>query len=267
MRNGEGLPVGARERSWTDTTAGFFHHLNLVGILILQYEKGRPRMGPDEQADEFGEALERLRSTGKALLVVGAVPDAIHRQTCGELLGNGGAGRLLIRTGRSQTAAVAPTDADRVVEYESGPRSAASATTEPSEPGGTGTLSGDFSGTNTTTVSTLAAAGRAVEDGLAALDAERTPPRVCIDSVMPLVDTAGEEETFSFLHTVTSRVRNLGGTCHFHLSLPPESVTARTFDSLVEATVELRLVDDRAEQRWRVHDAGVASDWLPMDTE
>lgn len=224
-------------------------------------------MGPDEQGHEFGEALERLRREGKAILVVGAVPDAVHRRTCGELLGNDSSGRLLVRTGRSHTAGVAPNDTDRVVEYDTGARSAAGTTTEPSTPGGTGTLSGDFSGTNTTTVTSLAAAGRAVEDALLALDAEETPPRVCIDSVMSMVDTAGEERTFGFLHLVSSRVRNLGGTCHFHLSLPTDSVTARTFDTLVEATVELRLVDDQAQQRWRVHEADVQSDWLPMDAE
>ncbi|MFB6206888.1 MAG: hypothetical protein ABEJ05_10230 [Haloglomus sp.] len=221
-------------------------------------------MGPDDQ--KLKAALEELRERGKALLVAGAVPDAIHQQACSELF-NGDAGRILIKTGRGQAAGVTPNDSDRVIEYDSGARSASTAASTASGPGGTGTLAGEFSGTNVTTVSTIPAAEQAFEDALAELQDTDTPTRVCVDSVLPFIDTAGEEQAFTFLHAVTGQVRNLGGTAHFHLSLPSDSATVRTFESLAEVTVELELADDQAQQRWRVHEEDVTSDWLPITDE
>lgn len=218
-------------------------------------------MGPDVRGGEFGEALERLRGSGRALLVVGAVPDRIHRRAGTELLRGGE--RLFIRTGSVSTSGVSPTDTDRVVELDAAPRGGAATA---SADGTTGTLTGGVEDTNVTTVSTLAAAGDAFEDALASLDSP-DGPQVCVDAVLPLVEIAGEEQAFRFLHLVTGRVRQLGGTCHLHLSLPAGGETAVTFGALADGTVELRLVDDRPEQRWRIHDEGVRSDWLPLPGE
>lgn len=218
-------------------------------------------MGPDARAGEFGKALERLRGSGRALLVVGAVPDRIHRRAGTELLGDGE--RLFVRTSSVSAAGGRPTDADRVVEVDAAPRGGAATA---SADGTTGTLTGGFEDTNVTTVSTLAAAGDAVEDALSALDAP-AGPQVCVDAVLPLIEVAGEERAFRFLHLVTGRVRQLGGTCHLHLSLPADGETAVTFGALADATIELRLVDDHPEQRWQVHDEGIRSDWLPLPSE
>jgi hypothetical protein len=222
-------------------------------------------MGPEGRGDEFGEALAELRQSGSALLVAGAVPDRLHERTCEELLGAGTDERLFVQVGAGPGSAIDPAATDRVLELDAASRGAAAAGASASSPG-------DVASESRSGVvgvgSTLAAAGDAFEAELAALDtAAGQGPRVCVDSVLPLVETAGEEQAFRFLHLVTSRVRRLGGTCHLHLPLAAEGETARTFAALVDATVELRLTGDRPEQRWHIHAEGLRSDWLSLPGE
>lgn len=218
----------------------------------------------------FGDALEGLRREGGALLVVGAVPDEVHQQVCGELLGAPDRDRLLIRAGDRQVPRAVPTDSDHVVEYEAGARGGATTGVTPSGPGGPGGPGGGVgSGTGsggTATVSGVPAAADAVEERLGSLDATATgDPRVCVDSVLSLVDIAGEQAAFRFLHLVTGTARSLGGTAHCHLAGRSDSPLATTFEALMDATVELRLSDGRPQQRWTIHDGGVQSGWLPLD--
>lgn len=222
-------------------------------------------MGPEGRGDEFGEALAELRESGSALLVVGAVPDRLHGRTCDELLGAGTDERLFVRVGAGPGSTVEPAATDQVLELDAAARGAAATGASASGPGDAVSESRNGAiGVGPT----LAAAGDAFEAELAALDtAAGKGPRVCVDSVLPLVETAGEEQAFRFLHLVTSRVRRLGGTCHLHLPLAADSETARTFAALVDATVELRLTGDRPEQRWHIHGAGVRSDWLSLPGE
>ncbi|WP_276259719.1 DUF7504 family protein [Haloglomus litoreum] len=222
-------------------------------------------MGPEGRGDEFGEALAELRRSGSALLVAGAVPDRLHGRTCDELLGTGTDERLFVRASTGPGSAIEPGITDRVLELDAASRGAATAGASASGPGDVASESRDgVVGVGPT----LAAAGDAFEAELAALDtAAGQGPRVCVDSVLPLVETAGEEQAFRFLHLLTSRVRQLGGTCHLHLPLGADSETARTFAALVDATVELRLTDDRPEQRWHIHGADVRSDWLSLPGE
>ncbi|WP_254832745.1 DUF7504 family protein [Haloglomus salinum] len=219
-------------------------------------------MGPEGRGDEFEAALTELRRSGSAFLVAGAVPDRVHRQTCDELLGPADDERLFVRVGTGAESASDPTDGDRVLELDVTSRGAA-ATDAPA--GGAGAVAGGASSSALTVVPTLSSAGAAFEAELAALDttADRAP-RVCVESVLPLVETSGEEQAFRFLHLVTSRVRRLGGTCHLHLPLAADSELTGTMAALVDTTVELRLADDHPEQRWHIHEAGIRSDWLPL---
>jgi hypothetical protein len=219
-------------------------------------------MGPEGRGDEFEAALATLRRSGSAFLVTGAVPNRFHRQTCDELLGPGSDERLFVRVGTDAGAASGSTDGDRVLELDAASRGAA-ATDAPT--GGAAAVAGESGSSAPAVVPSLPSAGAAFEAELAALDttADRAP-RVCMESVLPLVETSGEEQAFRFLHLVTSRVRRLGGTCHLHLSLAADSELAGTMAALVDATVELRLADDRPEQRWHIHEAGIRSDWLSM---
>lgn len=218
-------------------------------------------MGPEGRGDEFEAALTELRRSGSAFLVAGAVPDRVHRQTCDELLGPAGDERLFVRVGTGAGSASGPADGDRVLELDAASRSAAAT----DAPTGGGAVAGEPGGGTTAVVPTLSSAGAAFEAELAALDttADRGP-RVCVESVLPLVETSGEEQAFRFLHLVTSRVRRLGGTCHLHLPLAADSELTGTMAALVDTTVELRLADDHPEQRWHIHEAGIRSDWLPL---
>lgn len=228
-------------------------------------------MGPEGRGDEFSAALATLRRSGSALLVTGAVPDRFHRRTCVDLLEPGDDERLFVRTGAGPT--VGPRNGDRVLELDAAARGGAAVGAPAGDPGLTANTSGgdpaapaSDSGP-TAVVPTLSAAGQAFEDELAALATTDRGPRVCVASVLPLVETSGEEQAFRFLHLVTSRVRRLGGSCHLHLPLPADSELAGTVAALVDATVELRLAGDRPEQRWHIHDDGIRSDWLPLSGE
>jgi hypothetical protein len=224
-------------------------------------------MGIDGDDTAFGDALERLRRSGSALLVVGAVPDAVHRQASTELLGGPDRDRVLIRAGDRQVDRPAPAASDHVIEYESGARGAAAA-----DASGTGAVPsggpGEADTGETTATQRLASTVDAVETALDTLDGSAAgDPRVCVDSLLALVDASDEEAAFQFLHLVTERVRSLGGTAHFHLASPPDGSLATTFEPLADATVELRLSNDAPQQRWTVHEAEMQSDWLPLSVE
>lgn len=212
-------------------------------------------MGPEGRGDDFEAALARLRRSGSALLVAGAVPEHLHERACADLLGHA-EGRLFVTAGSRTGRTVEPAGADSVVRLDAASRGAATDTT------GGGALA-EPGGGAVTTVPTVSAGGGAVEDALAALDTSGEF-HVCVDAALPVAETVGEGQAFRFLHLITSRVRRLGGTCHVHLPLPAGNETTGTLAALADATVELRLADDRPEQRWHVHGDGIRSAWLPL---
>lgn len=224
-------------------------------------------MGIDGDDTAFGDALEQLRRSGSALFVVGAVPDQVHRQASAELLGSPDRDRVLIRAGDRDVDRPTVAASDHVIEYESGARGAAAA----SPSGGNAVPAGGPGETDaggTTTVAELSQAAAAVDDALDALDGSAAgDPRVCVNSLLALVDASDEEAAFQFLHFVTDRVRSLGGTAHYHLGSHPDGSLATTFEALADATVELRLSNEAPQQRWTIHEAGVQSDWLPLTVE
>jgi len=212
-------------------------------------------MGPEGRGDEFEAALARIRRSGSALLVTGAVPERLHRRACAELLGHAGQ-RLFVTAGSGAGRTTEPTEADSVLRLDTASRGATTDT-----PGGS-THAAPADGA-VITATTVPAAASAVEDVLTALDTSGEF-HVCVDAALPVMETAGDEQAFRLLHLITSRVRRLGGTCHVHLPLPAGGETARTLAALTDATVELRLVDDQPEQRWHVHGDDVRSAWLPL---
>jgi len=221
-----------------------------------------------ERAREFADALGRLQRDGGTLLVVGATPGDTHGRACRRLLGSSEQPRVVGRTDGSCSAGSARTGSkDRLIDLAVEARNGAAACSDAGDSAGAGATAGPGSpeaGTARRTVAeTPAAFGARVADAVAELTTDADDPRVCVDSLLPVVEELGPERTFEWYHTVSADVRAAGGVCHAHLPLARDDDLVRRFETLVDATIELRLVDGRPEQRWFVH-GEVTSDWLPL---
>lgn len=216
-----------------------------------------------ERAGEFADALGRLQRDGGALLVVGAAPGTTHERACSRMLGSSDQPRVVCRTDGSCSAGVTHAGPDdRIVELAVEARSAAAATPGQSHEGAAAApTAGD--GPTRTVVETPAEFGARVADAVAELTSEADDPRVCVDSLLPLVEELGEERAFEWYHTIAADVRAAGGVCHAHLPVGRDDDLVARLEALVDATVELRLVDGEPQQRWFVH-GSVTSDWLSL---
>jgi hypothetical protein len=88
--------------------------------------------------------------------------------------------------------------------------------------------------------------------------------RVCVDSLVPIVETFGEEATHETLHRLTDAVRDRRGMAHYHLPVDPSDRHVRALSPLFEAVVELKNGPDGPEQRWLLTESGAATDWLDV---
>lgn len=88
--------------------------------------------------------------------------------------------------------------------------------------------------------------------------------RVCVDSVVPLVEEHGAEAVFRFLRVLTARVRCDDGMGHFHLPTDVNSDLVRTLAPVFDAVVEVRCRKGYAEQRWHLQEQDVTTRWLSL---
>jgi hypothetical protein len=215
-----------------------------------------------ERAGAFADALGRLQRDGGALLVVGATPGDTHERACGRMLGSSDQPRVVCRTDGSCSAGVTGAGPnDRLIDLAVDARSAtASAGTDHG-----GAVAGPAAGEGATrtVVETPAEFGARAAEAVAELTSEADDPRVCVDSLLPLVEELGEERAFEWYHAITADVRAAGGVCHAHLPVDRDDDLVDRFEALVDATVVLRLADNEPQQRWFVH-GSVTSDWLSL---
>jgi hypothetical protein len=224
-----------------------------------------------ERAGEFADALGRLRRDGGALLVVGAAPKPTHQRGCHRMLGSSDQPRVICRTDGCCTAGSERAGSgDRLVDLAVAARSGTAADVgtapdtapEAALDGAAGAVS-TASGPARSVAETVPAFGSQIADAVAEAASDAADPRVCIDSLLPLVDAVGAERAFGWYQTVAADVRAAGGVCHAHLPVARADDLVDRFEALVDATVELRLRDGTPEQRWFVHGT-VTSDWLPL---
>ncbi len=87
--------------------------------------------------------------------------------------------------------------------------------------------------------------------------------RVCLHSLRPLIDRAPSHELAEFMTTIQTAARDNEGIVHIHLpahiSAVPDFLTED-----VDAVVELTRRGQATYQQWRLPDADVVSDWLPV---
>jgi len=213
--------------------------------------------GPSE-GTEFSQALADLKRDGCNVLVVGSASEQADRGVCRRLLGDAGEDtrcRLFVFTG----------------------------SVDPGKRGSDGTAAGDkvilqrdadatdgtpnwASAVDDRMLSALCREFVAAVDEFAA-DRDGLDPgelRVCVDSLVPLLNDYASENVFRLLHMVTARVREADGMGHFHLPVNRDADAVNLLEPLFDAVVEVRVADGRSEHRWQLLESGVSSDWIGL---
>lgn len=92
--------------------------------------------------------------------------------------------------------------------------------------------------------------GVRISDRLTEFDGHDRQIVICVHTLSTLVQYAGPERLFRFLHVLTSRVDHVGAVAHYHLN--PEvhdEESIRMLDSLFDVTVEIDSEGERTVRR------------------
>jgi len=96
-------------------------------------------------------------------------------------------------------------------------------------------------------------------------DADPGELRFCLDALDPFLDAVDPESLFRFVHLLTSTVREVDGMGHVHTTSDPRRDPLATLEPLFDATVHVDADTDGVRQRWELTDAGIETDWFPLD--
>lgn len=246
----------------------------------MQY-RGENSASASETAAVFTRTLAGLKRRGSGLLLVG--PQPAMDEACNRFLGESQTEprqRLLVRTdGDSHHADEACTGLGSAVDCTGGSNDGTTKVIERvTHTRGAAIVSNSRrkkTGTDTepeTTVLTsrsLPRLGITISEVIDEFDQgcsglESGELRVCFDSLIPLLEEYDQEAVFRFLHILTARVRNVNGMAHFHLPAEMDSTIINTLAPVFDAVVEVRTTGGVAEQRWRLVQQDVTTDWLSL---
>lgn len=218
----------------------------------MQSERG----GSAPDGATFAQALDDLKRNGSNVLLVGAEATRAHTAVCRRLAGESSPHYRLV-VGASDPICTAESEFTceddggrdtRVIEHPAWSRDDAP-TGEPGESiGELGTA--------------VIEAINEFETEAGGLDASEL--RVCIDSVVPLLESHSTESVFRLLHMTTSRIRQVRGMGHVHLPLETDHDAVNLFEPLFDAVVEVRTGVDVPEQRWHLRSKGTTSEWVEI---
>lgn len=222
----------------------------------------------------FEEALSALKEQGSALLVVGTVPDESFERVTTQLLGNGSdlpRRRLVVTTeekleGLRRRLPDSPwlplAQSTKVITLAEQDRSvAAQATPEQTEIPVESVSKDD-----------LSALSQRILENIEEFKRQGGPfdpaeLRVSIDSLTPLLRANGQEKVFRMVHPLNNVIKGHNGMVHYHLPVERESATARTFEAVFDAVIELRVTEGTLQQRWHLREEEISSDWLPVEEQ
>lgn len=227
----------------------------------------------------FADALDEFKRRGSNLLVVGPPSDRARSAICRRLLGDASAGtrrRLFVETDGTASCLddcdgpITP-ETTRLVTRTTPTRSAAAtvdATATPTPTESPNAAGGGVARRHVAEreLATLACALNE-EIGVFTDHTDELDPaelRLCFDSLTPLVAGNDTVAVRRFLHTITGRVRSCQGMAHYHLAAGRRDDVVVELAPAFDAVVELRIDDDRPEQRWHVPDRDLHTDWLPL---
>lgn len=205
--------------------------------------------------ERLRSALRRLKTEGSAILVVGQVPAAVGERAASGLFGTAAdRRRVVVQTEGDRTR---PGDGAWVVDWQTADDGfTRSATAGDPPPDGDESVPSAAALTRATLGAIDDAVGEAPDPGRL---------RVGVGSLVPLLVAISEETAFRVVHVLTGATRSRRGICHVHLPLERDAEVVRTFEPLFDVTVEVRETPSGPSQRWHVHDADVATDWLHLD--
>jgi hypothetical protein len=228
--------------------------------------------GRTSESATFAQALASLKRRGSSLLLVGPAYEQAHLPASRRLLGSAEErterARLLVVTDGEATAgrrlAGVASETVRTLTYDAPTRGGA-ATAVGTDDAGVGA---GRPGTEAPPPD-LASLCRRIDEAVDEVEAERgnlepAELRVCFDSLVPLLERYEEREVFTFLHALTAATREVGAMAHYHLPVPADDPLVGTLAPLFDAVIELRATPDGPQQRWRLTDEDVVTEWLPV---
>ncbi|MFC4543568.1 hypothetical protein ACFO5R_16700 [Halosolutus amylolyticus] len=212
--------------------------------------------GVAPESATFANELATLKREGSNILVVGADTADAHDAVCHRLLGDTDPGpRYRLFVTNSDT---------RSTSHGSGGTVESAWTIDCSE------LNPSADDPTVPAASNLGTLGIEIVETIDELDdtADGLAPselRVCVDSLVPLLQEYAAEHVFRLLHLATSRVDHVDGMGHYHLPLDRDHDAVNLLEPLFDAIVEVRARDDRYEQRWYLRDQETSTDWISLD--
>ncbi|ELY69718.1 DUF7504 family protein [Natrinema versiforme] len=204
----------------------------------------------------FARTLDALKREGSNVLLVGAAAGT-HERVCQRLLGGTNRDtryRLFVTTEGDRLACEnADSDAaERIRTIDS--RAVLETETESATESG---------------VSSLGALGIQILETINEFDEdadglEPSALRVCVGSLVPLLQEYDAETVFRLLHVLTARVDRSRGMGHYHVPLAPDHDAVALFEPLFDAVVTVRSRGGTDEQRWHLRETNTTTDWLEL---
>lgn len=221
----------------------------------------------------FARALGDLKRRGCNLLLVGTPSPDAHAAACERLLGDDTAGsrrRLVVLTDGTYDHDHSHAPDTRVLRQAATTRGSGAASTDawatgpgPAPAAATSRVGPPVRDVGARDLGTLSLAVAEeihdLEEGVEASDL-----RVCVDSLLPLVEENDRTEVTRFLHAVTNRVRGARGMAHYHLPVERECDVVGDLEPAFEAILELRETAGGPEQRWTILGEDLDSGWLAL---
>ncbi len=202
---------------------------------------------------EFSQALDTLKKEGSNVLLVGADTVDAHDAICHRLLGETESRyRVFITNGDTRSASHGNGEgihSAQTIDY---------ATIDPP----TAAVDADLN-------SPLGAIGIELIDAIEEVETEAgglapSELRVCVDSLVSLLQDHSAENVFRLLHMMTAKVAHSDGMGHYHLPLDRDHDAVNLFEPLFDAIVEVRSTAEGYEQRWELPDRETETEWLEL---
>lgn len=210
------------------------------------------------ESTSFAQELGALKREGSNVLLVGEKLQSSRRQVCDRFLGS---------PESTQQRVVVTTDRDRIERERAG--CGAEQTHYILLRDGSTSAAVDSSDVGSITEhSVLGMVGREfverVDDLESQVELVPSALRVCVDSIVDLLERYEAELVFRLLHVLTTRTRRSRGMGHYHLPIDRDAEAVRLFEPLFDAVVSFRSAPDGPEHRWHLRDRETSTDWIPL---
>ena len=215
--------------------------------------------GSAPESATFAHALGELKRNGSTILLVGEGANDAHSTACRRLIGESSSDtqyRLVVTA--SEPICSITSDSVGAVDHS---HSDESMVIEHNVSDGDEEADEE--------ARSLGELGMAAIEAINEFDAEAdglapSELRVCVDSLVPLLEAHSAESVFRVMHMTTSRIRQVKGMGHVHLPLDRDHEVVNLFEPLFDAIVEVRTDIDVPKQRWHLRHHETTSEWVDI---